>query len=94
MIIEVAFWASLALVFYAYLGYPAILMGLLLVRDRRVTRAAVRPSVSFIITAYNEERRIREKLENTLGQDYPAACLEIIVASDCSTDRTDEIVAA
>src|SRR5205085_8354615 len=65
---------------------------LLLVRDRRVAKAPVRPSVTFIITAYNEERRIREKLENTLGQDYPTSRLEIIVASDCSTDRTDEIV--
>ena len=94
MILEIAFWASIALVLYAYLGYPAALMALRLVRDRRVAKAAVQPSVSFIITAYNEERRIREKLENTLGQAYPAACLEIIVASDCSTDRTDEIVGA
>lgn len=92
MIVDVVFWAAVALVLYAYLGYPAVLMALLLVRDRRVAKAAVRPSVSFIVTAYNEERRIREKLENTLGQHYPATRLEIIVASDCSTDRTDEIV--
>jgi glycosyltransferase involved in cell wall biosynthesis len=94
MILDTAFWASVALVVYAYLGYPAALMALRLVRDRRVTKAAVQPSVSFIITAYNEERRIREKVENTLGQDYPGPRLEIIVASDCSTDRTDEIVAS
>lgn len=92
MIADVVFWAAVALVLYAYLGYPAALMALLLVRDRRVAKAPVRPSVTFIITAYNEERRIREKLENTLGQDYPTSRLEIIVASDCSTDRTDEIV--
>ena len=94
MILDIAFCAAVALVLYAYLGYPAVLMALLLVRDRRVTKAPVLPSVSFIITAHNEERRIREKLENTLGQDYPASRLEIIVASDCSTDRTDEIVGA
>jgi cellulose synthase/poly-beta-1,6-N-acetylglucosamine synthase-like glycosyltransferase len=94
MILDVVFWASLALVLYAYLGYPAVLMALVRVRDRRVARAPVQPSVSFIITAYNEERRIAEKLENTLAQDYPTARLEILVASDCSTDRTDEIVAA
>jgi glycosyltransferase involved in cell wall biosynthesis len=48
--------------------------------------------VAFIITAYNEEKRIREKLENTLAQEYPRERLDIVVASDCSTDRTDAIV--
>jgi hypothetical protein len=48
--------------------------------------------VSFIITAHNEAARIRAKIENTLAQDYPARALEILVASDCSSDGTDEIV--
>ena len=48
--------------------------------------------VSVIITAYNEEKDIAAKLENTLALDYPSDKLEIIVASDCSTDRTDQIV--
>ncbi|MDA9762191.1 glycosyltransferase family 2 protein [Desulfobacterales bacterium] len=50
------------------------------------------PYVSFIITAYNEEKRISQKLENALEQNYPKEKIEIIVASDCSDDRTDEIV--
>lgn len=50
--------------------------------------------VSIIITVFNEEKRIREKLDNTLLIDYPAELLDIIVASDCSTDATDEIVAS
>ena len=50
------------------------------------------PTVSFIITAYNEEELIREKIENILNLDYDSEKLEIIVASDCSTDRTDDIV--
>ncbi|MFV9645052.1 MAG: glycosyltransferase family 2 protein [Desulfobacterales bacterium] len=50
------------------------------------------PSVSFIITAYNEEKRIKQKIENSLTQDYPKEKLEIIIASDCSSDKTDEIV--
>jgi glycosyltransferase involved in cell wall biosynthesis len=50
--------------------------------------------VSFIITAHNEQARLAQKLENTLRQDYPAGALEIIVASDCSTDGTDDIVRA
>jgi cellulose synthase/poly-beta-1,6-N-acetylglucosamine synthase-like glycosyltransferase len=47
--------------------------------------------VSVIITAYNEERDLRAKLENTLALDYPKELMEVIVASDCSSDRTDEI---
>ena len=51
------------------------------------------PSLSLIITAHNEAARIRSKLENTLAIDYPSDRLEVIVASDCSTDETDDIVA-
>lgn len=50
------------------------------------------PSVSFIIAAYNEEKRIEEKLKNTILIKYPNDKIEILVASDCSTDSTDEIV--
>ncbi|MEJ7709181.1 MAG: glycosyltransferase [Pyrinomonadaceae bacterium] len=46
------------------------------------------PRVSVVITAYNEDRDLAAKLENTLSLDYPEHLLEIIVASDCSTDRT------
>jgi len=91
---EIAFWSSVALVLYAYLGYPGALMILSLFRTRPVKAAGTggrTPRVSFIITAHNEEARIRAKIENTLGQDYPTAALEIIVASDCSTDRTDDV---
>ena len=92
MMAEVAFWSSVALVLYAHLGYPLALMALSLIRNRPVEKGTVTPRVSFIIAAHNEGRRIRGKIENTLGQNYPAASLEIIVASDCSTDGTDEIV--
>jgi glycosyltransferase involved in cell wall biosynthesis len=92
---ETAFWCSVLLVLYAYLGYPCVLALLALFRDRRVQPGrewSEPPRVSFIITAHNEERRIRDKIDNTMGQDYPASALEVLVASDCSTDRTDEIV--
>ena len=94
---EIAFWASVALVIYAYLGYPCALMVLSVFRSRPVKKAGTwdrPPRVSFIITARNEASRIREKIENTLRQDYPPEALEVIVASDCSTDGTDEIVAS
>ena len=92
MIAEAAFWCSVALVVYAYAGYPCALMALTLLRDRPVKKGAIRPRVSFVIAAHNEERRIAGKIDNTLRQDYPSTLMEIIVASDCSTDRTDDIV--
>jgi len=52
----------------------------------------IEPKVTFLITAYNEERSITAKLEDTLSLDYPKDKLEVMVASDGSTDRTDEIV--
>ena len=84
----------MALVFYAYAGYPILLYGIGFFRSRQVARRASTPSVSFIITAYNEERRIEEKLENTLKINYPRTQFEVLVASDCSTDKTDTIVAS
>lgn len=89
---EVVFWSAAFLIFYSYLGYPATLFVLSRVRCHQVRRRAIHPSVSFIITARNEAARIAEKLENALAQDYPASQLEIIVASDCSSDATDAIV--
>jgi cellulose synthase/poly-beta-1,6-N-acetylglucosamine synthase-like glycosyltransferase len=59
---------------------------------RKVKKSEFAPNVTVLITAYNEEKDIRAKLENTLLIDYPQEKLEILVASDGSTDKTDEIV--
>ena len=69
-------------------------MAIGLFRARPLHRDSITPRVSFVIAARNEEARIAQKLDNTLQQDYPADALEIIVASDCSTDGTDAIVRA
>jgi len=90
--IEAVFWVSIGFVSYAYAGYPLLLMLIGLVRNRPIKKAPFQPTVSFIITAYNEEQRIREKLLNTLQQDYPRESLDVVVASDCSTDGTDDLV--
>ena len=92
MFLEIGFWMSVGLVAYAYLGYAFLLWGFSLFRCRRVSKADITPSVTFIITAYNEQSRIADKLENTLKLTYPASRLKVVVASDCSSDRTDEIV--
>ena len=87
------------MIFYAYFGYPLCL--LIISAFKRSNHqdhnelSAMRyelPSVSFIITAYNEEKRIKQKMDNSLAQDYQKEKLEIIIASDCSSDGTDEIV--
>lgn len=74
------------------MGYPLLLILLSKIRNRPVAKGNIVSNVSFIITAYNEEKRIREKIEDTLKQDYPKDRIEIIIASDCSDDRTDKIV--
>ncbi len=92
---ELLFFVSFFLIVFAYFGYPLSLAALSAFRpDRRVTfppRDDYRPTVTMIVTAYNEEKRIREKLENTLSLRYPADRLQILLASDGSTDRTNEI---
>src|SRR5687767_4290373 len=88
---EIIFWLSALVLFYTYLGYPSLLALVSWIRPRSVHRAECELSVTVIITAYNEERDLAQKLENTLELDYPRHLVEIIVASDCSNDRTDEI---
>jgi cellulose synthase/poly-beta-1,6-N-acetylglucosamine synthase-like glycosyltransferase len=86
------FWALVATLVYVYLGYPCLIWALGRLRPRRIAKAPHLPTVSFIISAYNEESAIEAKLENTLALDYPPERLEILVASDGSTDRTEAIV--
>ena len=92
MFLVILFWISTGLIVYAYLGYPVLLWVLSLLRNRVVITADFTPFVTFIIAVYNEQESIAGKLENTLKLRYPGEKLEIIVASDCSSDQTDEIV--
>lgn len=91
----IVFWMGVAALGYTYVGYPLLLVLMSRWRGREVRRATpdagFLPAVTVIITAYNEERDLAAKLENTLALDYPKEKLEIIVASDCSSDRTDDI---
>jgi len=89
LILEVLFFSGLGLIIYTYLGYPFLLS----LKNKKSFEVdnSYEPSVSFIIAAFNEEKGIQSKLENTLTLDYPKEKLEIIVASDGSTDRTVQI---
>ena len=90
--LEFVFWVAVIAILYTYLGYPLLLVVLNRFRSRPVKKADFLPSVTVIITAYNEERDLPAKLQNTLSLNYDPQRLQVIVASDCSTDRTDEIV--
>lgn len=86
------FWIAVFGIFFAYFGYPLSLYALRFLWRPKVERKPIAPAVSLIITAYNEEKRIAAKLENTLRLEYPEGKLEIIVASDGSTDGTNAVV--
>ncbi len=91
-IAQTVFWSSAAALFYSYAGYPLVVYLISRKFPKPIKRAAFEPTVTVLITAYNEERDIRAKLENTLLIDYDPKKLDILVASDCSNDKTDEII--
>lgn len=91
--IEYLLYVSFFLTLYSYAGYPASLCLVGLFRKRAVAKGGDLPDVTLVITAHNEEKRISSKIENTLSLDYPREKLQIIVASDGSTDGTNSIVA-
>jgi cellulose synthase/poly-beta-1,6-N-acetylglucosamine synthase-like glycosyltransferase len=91
----VLFWGSLAALAWTHALYPATVALAARIRTRRVTRDdGYLPSVAVIVTAYNEEDAIERRLENFRALDYPSELLEIVVTSDASTDRTEELAEA
>ncbi|HNQ16358.1 MAG TPA: glycosyltransferase family 2 protein, partial [Pyrinomonadaceae bacterium] len=92
-ILQVVFGVAAAGLAYVYAGYPLLVWIVSRLAPRPVTRADFEPRVTVLITAYNEEQAIADKIRNTLAIDYPPEKLEILVASDGSTDRTEEIAA-
>ena len=89
---EIIFWLTIGIISYTYFGYPVFIIFLSLFINHKIHKRGVEPNVTFLITAYNEEKNIAKKLENTLSLDYPKEKLEIVVASDASEDKTDQIV--
>jgi len=87
------FWTSVLLVIYTNVGYPLLLRILALFMNKEVHRHdSYCPPVTLIITVHNEEKRIERKIRNTSELDYPKEKLEVIFASDASTDETDSII--
>jgi len=87
------FWFFIIIILYIYFAYPILLLVIgKLSSTPLVHKSNIWPKVSLIIAAYNEEKVILKKIENALALDYPKDILEIIIVSDGSTDRTNEIV--
>ena len=92
------FWFSIIFVFYAYFGYPLLLLLFTAVNKRKYSEQTGRvdnfePKVALLISAYNEEKVIEDKILNSLELNYPKELLEVVVVSDGSSDMTNEIAA-
>lgn len=87
-----AYWASLGTVAYTYAGYPVLIVLMSKLRRKPIAKAPIQPSVSIVVAAHNEAKHIGTKLENLLALEYPQDKIQIIVASDGSSDGTDNIV--
>jgi cellulose synthase/poly-beta-1,6-N-acetylglucosamine synthase-like glycosyltransferase len=92
IVAKVLFWLSLGLILWTHVGYPLVAALLARAVNRRVRRAEITPSVTVIVPAHDEEAVIGARIENLLAQDYPPEQLDVLVVSDGSSDRTDEIV--
>jgi cellulose synthase/poly-beta-1,6-N-acetylglucosamine synthase-like glycosyltransferase len=92
VIAKALFWGSLGAIAWTQAGYPVAAAALARLRGRPVRKREATPSVTLIVAAHNEEDVIERRLDNLLALDYPTELLEIVVASDASTDSTDELV--
>jgi cellulose synthase/poly-beta-1,6-N-acetylglucosamine synthase-like glycosyltransferase len=87
------FWGTLGALAWTHVGYPLAAGALARVRERRVAKDPEwQPRVAVIVAAHDEEAVIERRLENLLALDYPADRVELVVASDASSDRTNELV--
>jgi len=89
---KIAFWVGAGWLFYVYAGYPLALWLLRWFRAVYPVTSDELPTVTVLISARNEEKDIEWKVRQTLQWNYPAEKLQVLVASDASEDRTDELL--
>jgi cellulose synthase/poly-beta-1,6-N-acetylglucosamine synthase-like glycosyltransferase len=92
--VKVLFWLALGALLWTHLAYPATMGLLARARGRRTRTDGLTPSVAVIVAAHDEESVIERRVANLLALDYPRDLLEVVVTSDASTDRTEELAAA
>jgi len=88
----IVFWLLFILIIYAYAGYPLLLFVASKIFKKAINKKTAERQVSIILSAFNEEKSIEQKLLNLLELDYPEEKLEILVGSDGASDKTDEII--
>lgn len=86
------FWFLLSLVIYCYFGYPLLLWLMAQLWSTPVRKRSYEPKISVVLSVWNEEDTIKEKIQNILSLDYPKERVEILIGSDGSTDRTTRII--
>lgn len=86
------FWLSIGLVVYCYAGYPVLISIFARFFPKPVAKKKIKADVSILISVWNEEDVIERKIKNLLSLQYPSGNFEILIGSDGSTDRTNEIV--
>ncbi|MFH1005794.1 MAG: glycosyltransferase [Bacteroidota bacterium] len=92
--LKIIFWISLLLLLHTYILYPLLLI---ILASRKKNNQNIfgkneLPAVSILVPAYNEEKLITQKIESVCNSDYPCDKIEVLVGSDASTDRTNEMV--
>jgi cellulose synthase/poly-beta-1,6-N-acetylglucosamine synthase-like glycosyltransferase len=91
IVLKILFWASLGAILWTHMGYPLLMAVFSAVLGNRVAKGNQTPSVAVVAAAHNEEGVIARLVESLLAQDYPGR-IEVVVASDGSTDRMDALV--
>lgn len=89
---KIIFWMAILIISYTYIGYPVIVYIISLFYKKPVKRTYPYPTVSIIMAVHNEEKNIERKIQSLLELDYPDSRVEILIGSDGSHDKTDEIV--
>jgi len=91
IVLKILFWASLGAILWTHVAYPLLVAVFSAVRRNSVAKGDQTPSVAIVAAAHNEEGVIARLVESLLAQDYPGR-IEVVVASDGSTDRMDAVV--
>jgi cellulose synthase/poly-beta-1,6-N-acetylglucosamine synthase-like glycosyltransferase len=94
LVLKALFWGSAGALAWTHAGYPLAAAALARVRPKVVRKGDQTPSVTLIVPAHDEDEVIAGRLENLLALDYPPELLELVVTSDASTDRTEELAEA
>jgi cellulose synthase/poly-beta-1,6-N-acetylglucosamine synthase-like glycosyltransferase len=91
VLVVILFWSCCLLLAYVYVLYPALVTVFAARYGRPVRRGDALASVTIVVTVYNEEKCIRSKLDNLAELNYPRDLVDVIVASDASSDSTEAI---